>query len=559
MTMNCNIDPRILEFIEIAETGQQAANKDVLALVKLVRHSFETEPIYTDEDLFTKYLSLQKYFPFDLIPWEKFLLGLWLCTYWKGPVQRPRWPDLVAMLGRGAGKDGFIAYVSACLISPFNPVSRYDVDICANNEDQAKRPMMDLIDVLENPKWEEKLSKHYYHTKEKVQGKKNRGTVKGHTNNPSGRDGLRSGVVIYNEVHEFRNYDNITVFKTGLGKVAQPRTGVFTSNGEVSEGPLDDFLDSAEQVLFEGAPDNGTLYFICRLDDVSEVHDESTWSKANPSVLYFPALLDEIRKQYVDWMANPERNASFITKRFGIRSGQKEIAVTSYEKIKATNKPLPDMTGWKCIVSLDYAELSDWAAVNLHFRKGELRFDINHAWICKQSKTLHRVRAPWQKWVEEGHCTLVDDVSIHPKLLAQHIREAKKKYQIKMLAMDHFRWTLVSDAMKEIGFDARDKTKVRLIRPSDIMQIEPVIQECFDRELYHWGNNPCLRWAVNNTKRVRSSKKQGADTGNFYYAKIEAKSRKTDPWMATVAGIVAEPVLGDGMPLELPPVGVFVI
>ena len=554
MTMSCNIDPRILEFIEIVESGQHAANKDVLALVKLVRHSFETEPIYTDEEQFTKYLSLQKYFPYKLIPWEVFILGLWCCIYWKGPVKKPRWPDVVAMLGRGGGKDGFIAYVAACMVSPYNPVQRYNVDICANNEDQAQRPMLDFIDVLEDPKWQAKLSKHYYHTKEMVQGKKNRGTIIGHTNNPKGRDGLRPGMIIFNEAHQYENYANITVFRTAKGKVDQPREGTFTSNGEVSEGPLDDYLEQAEQVLFHGAPDNGTLYFICRLDDVSEVHDEANWAKANPSLPYFPTLLDEIRKEYVQWVANPEQNASFITKRFGIRFGQKEITVTTYEKIKATNKPLPDLTGWKCIVSLDYAELSDWAAVNLHFRKGDLRFDINHAWICKQSKTLHRVRAPWQKWVEEGHCTLVDDVSIHPKLLAQYIRDAKRKYQIKMLAMDHFRWTLVSDAMKEIGFDARDKSKVRLIRPSDIMQIEPVIQECFDRELFYWGNNPCLRWSVNNTKRVRSSKKQGVDTGNFIYAKIEAKSRKTDPFMALVAGMVVEQKLGTGVAPKLPPV-----
>ena len=458
------------------------------------------------------------------------------------------------MLGRGAGKDGFIAFDCACMISPYNPVQRYDVDICANNEDQAKRPMLDLIDVLENPKWEPKLSKHYYHTKEKVQGRKNRGTIKGHTNNPKGRDGLRSGKVIFNEVHQYENYDNITVFTTGMGKVDQPRVGFFTSNGEVSEGPLDDYLEQAEQVLFHGAPDNGTLYFICRLDDISEVHDEINWAKANPSLPYFPTLLDEIRKEYVKWVANPEQNASFITKRFGIRNGQKEISVTSYEKIKATNKPLPDLTGWKCIVSLDYAELSDWAAVNLHFRKGQLRYDINHVWICKQSKTLHRVKAPWQKWVEEGHCTLVDDVSIHPQLLTNYILAAKKKYQIKMLSMDHHRWTLVSEFLKKIGFDAKDKSKVHLVRPSDIMQVEPVIQECFDRGLFHWGNNPCLRWAVNNTKRVRSSKKEGVDTGNFIYAKIEAKSRKTDPWMALVAGMVVEQELGTGEPPKLPPV-----
>lgn len=552
--MNCNIDPRILEFVEAVESGRQSASKDIHALIQHVRHCFETEQIYTDEEQFTKYLSLQKYFPYDLIPWEVFILGLWCCTYWKGPVKKPRWPDVVGMVGRGAGKDGFIAFVCACMISPYNLVQRYDVDICANNEEQAQRPMLDFIDVLETPQWEEKLKKHYYHTKETVRGKKNRGKIKGHTNNPKGRDGLRSGMVIFNEVHQYENYDNITVFTTGMGKVDQPRVGFFTSNGEVSEGPLDDYLEQAEQVLFEGKPDNGVLYFICRLDAVEEVHDEANWAKANPSLPYFNTLLDEIRKEYIKWVERPDQNSSFITKRFGIRSGQKEISVTSYEKIKATNKALPDLSRWKCTVGIDYAELSDWAAVNLHFRKGSLRFDINHAWICKQSKTLHRIRAPWQKWVEEGHCTLVDDVSIHPDLLARYIKEAMQKYQIKMLAMDQFRWTLVSESMKKIGFDARNKEKVKLIRPSDIMQVEPVIQECFDRELYHWGNNPCLRWSVNNTKRVRSSKKQGVDTGNFIYAKIEAKSRKTDPFMALAASMVIEPVLGTGEQAKLPPV-----
>ena len=96
---------------------------------------------------------------------------------------------------------------------------------------------------------------------------------------------------------------------------------------------------------------------------------------------------------------------------------------------------------------------------------------------------------------------------------------------------------------------------MKLVRPSDIMQVDPVIQECFDRELFTWGDNPPLRWAVNNTKRVRSGRKAGTDTGNFYYAKIEPKSRKTDPFMALVASMTEEPVLGTGEPVKLPPIG----
>ena len=114
-------------------------------------------------------------------------------------------------------------------------------------------------------------------------------------------------------------------------------------------------------------------------------------------------------------------------------------------------------------------------------------------------------------------------------------------------------------AMKKIGFDANDKSRVKLVRPTDIMQIEPVIQECFDRGYFHWGDYPPLRWGVQNTKRVRSSKKQGVDTGNFIYAKIEAKSRKTDMFLALVASMTIEPELGTGEPVGLPPIGAITI
>lgn len=551
--MSCEIPPEILEYIQLVESGSPRACPEQHALVALVRRAFETEDLRVETGRLEKYLGLQKYFPFALFPWEKFLFTLWNCTY--TAQGRPRWKTVLCMVGRGAGKDGYIAFDSACSISPYNPVGHYNVDICAMNEDQATQPSKDLVEVLELPRYEAKLNRHYYHTKEIIQGRKNRGVMKGRTNNPKGRDGMRSGKTIFNEVHAYENYDNIKVFITGLGKVADARIGYFTSNGEVSDGPLDDKLAQARRILFEGEADGGMLPFICCLQSRDQVHDPANWYMANPSLAYRPSLLQETEDEYRDWLEHPEQNGDFLTKRMGLRAGQKEISVTDYEKVKATNRPLPDLRGWSCTVGVDYAELSDWAAVNLHFRRGAERFDWNHAWICAQSKTLSRVKAPWRAWAEAGHCTVVEDVSIHPDLLADYIRKAGQRYNLKLLCMDHYRWTLVSESFRKIGFDANDKSRVKLVRPSDIMQVEPVIQECFDRGLFSWGDNPCLRWAVNNTKRVRSSKKLGVDTGNFIYAKIEAKSRKTDPWMALVASMVGEPTLGAGQVLDMPPIG----
>lgn len=552
--MSCNIPPEILRYIELVEADTPRACPEQHALAAMIRRVFETEDIYVDTEQLGKYMGLAKYFSFgNLLPWEKFVTALWNCTYTADGF--PRWDTILCMVGRGAGKDGFIAFDGMCSVSPYNPISHYNVDICANNEDQATTPVKDFAEVLEDPKHEKKLKKHFYHTKEVAQGRKNKGIVKGRTNNPKGRDGMRSGKIIFNEVHAYENYDNIKVFKTGLGKVAQPRTGYFTSNGDVSDGPLDDLLAKGRRILFDGFPDNGFLPFICCLTDKEQVHDKENWFMANPSLYYFPNLLRETEKEYQEWLESPEQNSDFLTKRMGLRAGFKEISVTDYEKVKDTNKPLPDLSRWSCIVGIDYAELSDWAAVNLHFRKGNDRFDINHAWICAQSKTLSRVHAPWKEWAEKGMVTVVDDVSIHPDLLANYIQAAGRKYNIKKLALDHHRWTLVSESLRKIGWDAKDKDKVKLVRPSDIMQVEPLIQECFDRGYFHWGDYPPLRWAVNNTKRVRSSKKAGVDTGNFIYAKIEAKSRKTDPWMALVACMTVEAVLGTGGPAKLPSVG----
>lgn len=555
--MSCELPVPVAAYIEQVERGEPRVCPEQTALAAYVRRIFETEELVFEAERFERYVSLQKYWPFDLFLWERFLVALWLCTY--TAQGRPRWRTLFCLVGRGAGKDGLIGFVAFAAVSPYNPAPLYDVDICANVEEQAMRPVTDVWEVLETPENEKKLKRHYYHTKELIQGRANRGVIRGRTNNPKHRDGMRSGMIVFNEVHAYENYDNIGVFTGGLGKKAEPRIGIFSSDGNVNDGPLDDYTAISNGILFGGEPDDGFLPFICRLPAEELVHDPDNWTMANPSLVYLPDLMQEIADEYKSWKENPEKNPDFLTKRMGIRKGYKDIAVTDYAKIKATAEPLPDLTGRACVVGLDYAELSDWAAVNLHFREGDRRYDINHAWLCAQSRTLNRVRAPWQEWAERGLVTVVEDVSISPLLLAEYIRQAGTRYNVRALALDNFRWTLVSEALRGIGFDAEDRERVKLVRPSDIMKIDPVIQECFDRQLFTWGDNPVLRWATNNVKRVRSSRSAGVDTGNFIYAKIEAKSRKTDPFMALAASMTVEGLLGTGKPPELPPLGAIIL
>lgn len=545
--MSYKFPAAVQEYVDIVKNETYRCCEEQKLLIEHVEKCFATEEIYIDEQQLENYLKLETYLPFELFPWQRFVLALHDCTYWK-INNTPRWPDLFCELGRGAGKDGTIAFESFCLTSPYNGIREYDVDICANNEEQAMRPVTDLIGFFEEPAVIKKIKKFFNWTKEKVTCTKTKSVIKGRTNSPKGKDGLRSGIVIFNEIHQYQNYDNINVFTTGLGKKKHPRRSYYTTNGDIREGPLDDLLEESEDILKNGAEDNGLLPFICKLNKKEDVDDEKNWPMANPSLPYLPNLLLEIRKEYREWKKNPERLPAFMQKRMNLPDIVNESAAAKWEDIKQTDKELPDMDGWECTVGIDYMKTSDFASVNFHFKKGDMRYDLNHSWICSHSADIPRIKAPWQKWVSDGKLTYVDDVEIHPSVLTDYIYELGKKYMIKMVAIDNYRYTLLSDSLSKIGFSV-ERGNLKLISQLDICKTVPVIDHCFINGFFTWGDNPVLRWATNNTKTIRYGKNVGADKGSFVYAKIEARSRKTDPFMALVASVIVESEIKEYVPL----------
>lgn len=538
-----------MPFIELVESGKLRTSKENKALVEHIKRAFDTEEIYVDNELADKYIGMAKYFPFEQVfPWEEFIITLHLCTFERG-TGMPRWPDLFCLIGRGAGKDGLIALESVCVVSPYHNIWQYDVDICANNEEQALRPVLDIVEAFEGAekKTQAKLKKYFNWKKESVDGAHTCSKIRGRTNNPKGKDGMRSGMVVFNEVHAYENYNNISVFTTGLGKKKNPRRLIVTTNGDVREGPLDDYIETSEGILFGGDPDNGWLPFICRLDSKEEIDDQECWEKANPSLPYLPSLKREIEKEYREWKKNPERNSSFVVRRMNLSDGNSEIKVTAYENIKATKKDVPDLNGWQCTVGIDFAKITDWVSVDFHFKQGKNRYDLSHSWICSESKDIPRLKVPWKEWAEAGRLTVVDDVEIHPEMVVDYIYSMKEEFVIKGIAIDDFRYALLSRQLKEIGFDPKEKKNLKLVRPSDVMRVAPVIDSCFANQSFIWGDAPELRWAVNNTKLIRYGRKMGktgdADLGNYVYGKIEAKSRKTDPFMALVAAMTIEDMI----------------
>ena len=530
------IPKEIQDYIDIVEQEKFRSCTEQKLLVEFVKNAFKNETLKIDAIQIEKYMSYQKYFPFALFPWEIFCFTLHNCVF--RTDGQPRWSDLFILCGRGAGKNGYLSFEDFCLITPTNGVAYYDIDICANSEEQAKTSFDEIYNILENPKFMKVFEKNFRWTKTEIQNKKTRSKIKYRTNNPKGKDGLRSGKVDFDEPHAYENWENINVFTTGLGKKPHPRRTYVSTNGDVREGPLDQLIEKSLKILKGEIPDNGFLPFICKLNSEEEVHDPDNWEMANPSLPYLPTLKEQMLREYQDYLLDPVINNAFMTKRMNIPQGRKDTEVASWENIVKTNGEVPDLTGKTCVCGIDFSKTTDFVSAFLLFKSEEKYYGIHHSWFCTASNDRGRIKYPLHEAVEKGVLTIVDDVEINPILIADWLSEQRLKYDIDKIAVDSYRYSLLSRALGSIGYEAKDK-RVKLVRPSDIMLVQPKIHSWFVSNKIIWGDDSLMRWYTRNTKL------EPAPNNNFKYGKIEPKSRKTDGFMAFVAAVTLEEELPD--------------
>lgn len=543
------------DFLEPIRNGEESACEDMILAAKYIFAELDNPDVFIDVDKTEKAKELiERYFDMVLFPWELFVLALVHCYYISDDSLV--FTEYFIMMGRGNGKNGFISGLAWYLTTHYHGIQGYNVDIIANAEDQAKTSFDDVYDMLERT-WE-KSKKFFYKSKEIIRNLKTRSYIKFNTSNARTKDGKRSACLIFDEEHEYESGESIRVFSSGFGKRKHSRIFKITTNGYVREGVLDDDLTIAENVLKGEIKHSRICPLIFRMESDEECDNPDLWVKANPSLPYLPILRQQIEFEFAKKDYDKNVNLDFYTKRMNRpRSGQ-ESPVTEWANIAATNKPINYdwLQGKNCTVGVDFASFRDWAGANFHFRDGNRRIDFGRYWICLKNPDLFRVKAPWKDWVDMKLLTPVDDVEISPNMITDWIAETAENYNVVKMAIDNFRLALIKNSLESIGFDSKERKNLYCTRPSDIMKVQPVIDSCFNNHYFVWDNNPPLRWATNNTKLVRSGKKEGTDTGNFYYAKIEAKSRKTDPFMSLVASMCIEDELGSGIPTNAPVLGV---
>ena len=536
----------IQDYIDLVRSGKWPVCEEQHLLCDLVEEELNSGNVYVNEDQLEKYLSYQKYFPYDLFSWETFCFALHNCVYRKDNDQL-RWPMLMIYIGRGGGKNGYLSFENFCLLTDTNGIRNYNIDIFAMSEKQAKASWQDVYDVLEAN--EAKMKKHFHWTKELITNTDTNSEFAFNTSAPKTKDGFRPGKVDFDEVHAYENYKLMDVAITGLGKVPYPRRTYITTDGLIRGGVVDDLKEKGRAVLRREKADNGWLFFFCHVETEEEIKDPAKWYKANPSLQYLPHLLYEIQMEYADYLDDPIGNISFSTKRMNFPPKAAENNITTWDNVLATNQEYDpeELRGRPCFAGLDYMSTTDFLSAGLLFHLDDRSVWVTHTWVCRQSRDLKKIKAPLEQWEAMGLLTFVDAPEIPADLPAcwLRVKEAELGCNITAVGIDQYRYQMVRLALEAQNFIWDKKFgNIYLLRPSNEMQVAPIITSKFVNQALAVGDDPLFRWAVWNSKLEVSK------VGNITYGKIEPHSRKTDPFKAYVAAEAVALLVDDEADIE---------
>lgn len=517
------------DYIKWCEENPKKINKKRWLLINnIVKPTLKRTDIVFDKETFEKCLAYCEKWYYPLFPYQKFIYAFVFMYKNDAPLFR----SFIIEMGRGNGKDGFIAPLANFLQTPLYGIPNYNIDIVATSEDQSKDTFLVVHDMLKNNI--AKFKKKFYISLKVIMNLKTRSRMRYNTSNAKTKDGKKTGMIIFNEYHAYEDDKQISVFTSGLGKIKHPRTMIITTNGNVRGGPLDELLDICDLILKGESNQLGYFPFLCELDDEDEVDNPDMWIKANPSIEHMPVLKDEIKQQYFEMQQRPSRRFEFMTKRMNMPSRDEAKAVTSWENILATNQEIPNLEGMTCLGGIDYADVQDFCGVGLLFKKDGKRYWLHHTFICSASPHLKLIKFDIALAIKQGLATMLNTSTIGADVVVKWFVDMSKKYNIKKIALDTFRYNLLKEEFEKYGFYPRDKEhpdgQIMLVRNGGIThnKVAPQIDDMFANHTIVWGDDMMMRWYTNNTFVKVDGK------GNKTYEKIEYQTRKNDGFMALI-------------------------
>ncbi len=504
-------------------------------------------------EFFSEMLTVEvgnKAVPFDLLPFQKFIIGS--IFGWKNADGTRRFRNAYIEIGKGNGKTPMAAGIGLYGLIADGELSP-EIYSAATMREQAAICFKDAVKMVQrSPELtgiiEERVGSLLYSG--------NGGVFRPVSSEHRGLDGKRVHVALIDELHEHPT--PMVVDKMRAGTKGRRNALIFriTNSGYDLESVCWHEHEYSLKILEGVIEDKSWFAYVCSLDEKDDWQDEKCWIKVNPGlgrILPVQYLREQVRE--AKGMATKQNVVKRLN--FCIWSQQQVIWIPQ-EEWKACNEPIGknELLGLPCWVGIDLSTKLDLTALVLAFRRetetsheielsaGEdeqgkpqkKKLNLNYSvdlipFFYIPEETMHKRakedRVPYPLWAEQGFIFPTPGNVVDYDFIYDHfVNEIAPHYSIQEIGYDPYNATQFALNLQEAGF-----TLVEVRQGVQTMSEPAKIFEALikSKRIRH-NAHPVLAWNVSNVA-AREDKK-----GNIFPYKQHEKKR-IDGVIASIIGL----------------------
>jgi len=325
------------------------------------------------------------------------------------------------------------------------------------------------------------------------------------------KHGSNPGLVIYDELAQAADMELFTVLDSSMGARKEPLMMVISTQSKDPQHILSQMIDDGLN------SDDPTI--VCHLHAVPipedgeeiDLYDEALWSMANPALGSF-LYTAYIRKKAARAARLPSFENSFMNLHLNMRVDATPSLISRSEWMACYDEDCVLHEGEDIYLGLDLSNKIDLSAlVAISARNG----DRVVPWFWKPKEYIRehekRDRAPYDKWIKEGHLTAVPGKVIDYGHIAHQLIWIMTHYNVIGLAYDRWRIEVLMKELDNLDVETYEGELgegdgLRLVPwgqgYKDMSPAIDELEESIINNILKHNGNPVLTWNFSNAVAI---------------------------------------------------------
>lgn len=402
---------RLKSYIEGVKSGKIPACLHTINAVKRFENDLQRTDLEFREDAVNHVLwffSALKHFegkhagiPFELEPWQVFIVANIYGFYWKGTNQR-RFQTAYIEVARKNGKTAFASGLAQYhLIADGEDAAQ--VLIAANSKEQAH---ICYNMTSKFCKGLDPMGAYLRRYRADILFDKTNSMLKVLASDSDKLDGFNCSFGIVDEYHSAPDTKVRDVIRSSMAMRLNPLLLTITTAGFDKTKPCYELRTVCTEVIGGMKEDDSLFSIIYSLDEGDDWTDEANWIKANPNI-GITVNASFIKKQVIQAKNNPSDEVGIKTKNLNIWCDTAHVWIPDDYIIKATQKlEFEDFKDEECYIGVDLAATQDFTAVSYEFYKDNKKYFINRYYLPAESLMTAANKEVYKDWQRRGYLTI---------------------------------------------------------------------------------------------------------------------------------------------------------